>query len=248
MVRERFYRHAPSNYQLNKKIKKLQEEPEIKYKDAWHTISATRTPDSQGQVFLLNGTQVGPYATGERIGSQIRATSIQLRGYFYIPILGVLNTPETDTLRAPMIRLIVFWVTNPVGTPVIVGNSDTALDGVLDNIIGSTADNIFAPYQFQSYPAIKVLYDKTYTFKVPPIVRYDDEVTPNRPESTAPYVMINKKIKLSRLVKYNGEQSTISNFTNNALYMTAISTYDAASGPGYRIAGQIFSRFCYKDD
>ena len=248
MIRERFYRRAPSNYQLNKKIKKLEDEQEIKYKDIWHTISATRTPDVQGQVFLLNGTQVGPYVTGERIGSQIRATSLQLRGYFYIPLLGTLDTPNTDTLRAPMIRLIVFWVTNPVGTPVIVGNSDTALDGVLDNIIGSTADNIFAPYQFQSYPAIKVLYDKTYTFKVPPIIRYNDGISANRPESTTPYVMINKKIKLSRLVKYNGEQSTISNMTNNALYMTAISTYDAGSGPGYRIAGQIFSRFCYKDD
>ena len=170
MIRERFYRRAPSNYQLNKKIKKLEDEQEIKYKDIWHTITATRTPDVQGQVFLLNGTQVGPYATGERIGSQIRATSLQLRGYFYIPLLGTLDTPITDTLRAPMIRLIVFWVTNPVGTPVIVGNSDTALDGVLDNIIGSTADNIFAPYQFQSYPAIKVLYDKTYRFPQPTIV------------------------------------------------------------------------------
>lgn len=246
MPRERFFRYAPSNYQLNKKIKKLQQDPELKFKDYFYGANVTTAPDEHG-IFVCNATSSGIGATN-RIGNEIRCTSLEIRGYVFINNLQTV-VQKSDLYRVPMIRMIVFWDKSPNGQmPDIIGNTlINEEDCLLDNTNG--ADPIFCPYSRSTATRFRILYDKTYRFPQPTVVVSGGYVNPNPVVNTVvPHVYIQKKIKLSRVTRYSGPDDTFEDISENGLYIAMISTYDAASGDNYYITAELMTRINFFDD
>ena len=77
---KRNYKKNPTTRTLNKKIKKMQKQQELKYNDNWEKIQACNAPSGTFPLSLprlLNGLQLGTSAI-ERIGSALTATSLSL--------------------------------------------------------------------------------------------------------------------------------------------------------------------------
>lgn len=243
MVRERIYRYAPSNYTLNKKIKKLQKDPELKFYDRWINFNVT----TSSVIAALNDVGSG-IAQTERDGNEIRCTSLEIRGYAFINnLLTVVQ--KSDLYRVPLLRMIVFWDSSPNNDmPQVIGNSTaTEDDSLLDNT--NNIDPVFLPYNRNTNGRFRILYDKTYRFPQSTYVMsrgYDD---PNPVVNTVvPHIVINKKIKLSRKTRYTGPDPDYSDISENGLYVAFISTYDTASGANYYISADIMTRVNFYDD
>ena len=86
---KRNYKKNPTTRTLNKKIKKMQKQQELKYVDNWEKIEAAADPSPtlpSSLPVLLNGIRLGTSAI-ERIGSAVTATSLSFRGFLYVPNL-----------------------------------------------------------------------------------------------------------------------------------------------------------------
>lgn len=243
MVRERIYRYAPSNYQLNKKIKKLQKDPELKFLDNWSELNVT----DSGDLMVCNAIGSGITQT-ERDGNEVRCTSLEIRGYAYVNNLVIVNQ-KSDLYRVPLLRMIVFWDSSPNGAlPDLIGNSiATEDDSLLDNTDG--ADPVFLPYNRNTIGRFRVLYDKTYRFPQSPHVMSGGYADTNPIVNlVVPHVVINKRIKLSRKTRYTGPDPDNSDISENGLYIAFISTYDTNSGTNYYISTGINARVNFYDD
>lgn len=237
-------KRAPSNYALDKKIKKMQRETELKYNDEWLTVTAQNDPDTENNVFLLNGTVQGSGAFGQRIGNEIYPTSVQYRGFIYINNLEA--TVFNDVVRAPFIRVIIFWDKMPNGeVPVIVGNSAAGAETLLDVTIGG-ASPIWAPYNHSTATRFKILSDKTYRFNPSSTAYYGGDVDPTF-ASAVPNQFLSDKISLSRTTRYSGDGGTIATVSENGLFVTFISTFDD-SDANYNISFDGLFRVYYKDE
>lgn len=262
MVRERVYRYAPSNYQLNKKIKKIQQEPELKYVDRAIPVAATNdpdtwyTPDAPSQV--LNILSTGTSQNSNRIGGVVKNTSLQWRGILYLDHLAVENEdpPTPFQYGRPMVRMIIYWDSSPNGTyHKLIGSATlTGDEALLDNNVGINATNMLLPY---SYPTtggrrFKILYDKTFQFN-------KDQSSVNLAETTTatpvfvpsyPSIFVKGKIKLNRKTFYTGPAATIGAISTNALYVAFISTLNGDTSVQTRllVSGQVIFRLHYKDD
>ena len=245
---KRNYKKNPTTRTLNKKIKKMQKQQEIKYNDSWEKIQACNVPSGTIPLSLprlLNGLQLGTSAI-ERIGSAVTATSLSFRGFLYVPNMQNI-TKEEDLSRVPLVRMIIFWDESARDVPVIMGSPFSSQETLLDN--GSTADSVFCPYNRSTRNRFKILYDKTYKFPVTPIITTGGE---NVAETNAlPHRLIQGKIKLNRIVQYSGVTDGIQDIARNALWCVCISTYDTKIEPPddvYFIQANICFRFNYKDD
>lgn len=261
MVRERVYRYAPSNYQLNKKIKKMQQQAELKYSDSLTDLIITNDPNEalSKQNFLLNDIAIGPSQLNNRIGAEVRNTSIQYRGNIYIQHLNHLIPPpgnlDTYDYGKPMVRMIVYWDSSPngqghdiFGSPALAGS-----ESLLDN--GMAGENIFCPYNMSTVGAgrFKILKDKTYTFnRDQPLVSLDPTTAPSTTTwyNTFPNMFIQGKIKLSRVTTYTGPTASINAISTNALYVLFISNYNGtqAAKPRLYMSGEVQWRLFFKDD
>ena len=245
---KRNYKKNPTTRTLNKKIKKMQKQQEIKYVDNWEKIEASHEPQAtypDSLPRLLNGLHLGTSAI-ERIGSAVTATSLTFRGFMYIPNLLTIEKEE-DLSRVPLVRMIIFWDESARDVPVIMGSPFSSQETLLDN--GTTADSVFCPYNRSTRNRFKILYDKTYKFPVTPIITTGGE---NVAETNAlPHRLIQGKIKLNRIVQYSGVTDGIQDIARNALWCVCISTYDTKAVPpddAYFIQANICFRFNYKDD
>ena len=245
---KRNYKKNPTTRTLNKKIKKMQKQQELKYNDNWEKIQACNAPSGTFPLSLprlLNGLQLGTSAI-ERIGSTVTATSLSFRGFMYVPNLQTIEN-EDDLSRVPLVRMIIFWDESARDVPVIMGSPFSSQETLLDN--GTTADSVFCPYNRSTRNRFKILYDKVYKFPVQPLITTGGmeptytEVLPNR--------YVQGKIKLNRIVQYSGVTDGIRDIARNALWCVCISTYDTKEAPPddkYFIQANICFRFNYKDD
>ena len=245
---KRNYKKNPTTRTLNKKIKKMQKQQELKYNDNWKLIKAAADPSATLPLslpVLLNGITLGTSAI-DRIGSSVTATSLSFRGFLYVPNLQNIDN-EDDLSRVPLVRMIIFWDESARDVPTIMGEPFSSQETLLDKATG--ADTIFCPYNRSTRNRFKILYDKVYKFPVQPLITTGGmaptytEVLPNR--------YVQGKVKLNRIVQYSGNTDGIQDIARNALWCVCISTYDTKVGPpddDYFIQANICFRFNYKDD
>lgn len=213
---------------IDKKIRKIQGEAEVKY----HDINATIAPiTTAGDLVLLNGMGQSASQTSGRIGAKVKSTSLQLH---YTLVAPPSTSVDTDT-----IRLIVFWDNDAKGAaPAISGDPLTPPPALLSSQNGSGNEWLY-PYQMETRDRFKVLWDKKFDFN------------PNLPIATTPATGVVtdvlpirksgfKYIKLGKTVQYGDTTSDITGINNNSLYLLAISTSNNATI-------LCNSRFCYKD-
>ena len=245
---KRNYKKNPTTRTLNKKIKKMQKQQELKYHDSWKLIEAAAEPSASlpaSLPVLLNGIPLGTSSI-DRIGSSVTATSLSFRGFLYVPNLQTIEN-EDDLSRVPLVRMIIFWDESARDVPGIYGNPFASQETLLDKATG--ADTIFCPYNRSTRNRFKILYDKVYKFPVQPLITTGGmepnytEVLPNR--------YVQGKVKLNRIVQYSGNSTGIQDIARNALWCVCISTYDTKAEPpddAYFIQANICFRFNYKDD
>ena len=93
---KRNYKKNPTTRTLNKKIKKMQKQQELKYNDNWEKIQACNAPSGTFPLSLprlLNGIPLGTSVI-ERIGSAVTATSLSFRGFMYVPNLQTIENED----------------------------------------------------------------------------------------------------------------------------------------------------------
>ena len=245
---KRNYKKNPTTRTLNKKIKKMQKQQEIKYVDNWEKIEASHEPQAtypDSLPRLLNGLHLGTSAI-DRIGSAVTATSLTFRGFMYVPNLLTIEKEE-DLSRVPLVRMIIFWDESARDVPTIYGSPFSSQESLLDKSSG--ADTVFCPYNRSTRNRFKILYDKTYKFPISPIITTGG-VNPTY-TNVLPHRVIQGKIKLNRIVQYSGINDGIQDIARNALWCVCISTYDTKVAPpddAYYIQANICFRFNYKDD
>lgn len=204
---------GPSNKTLNKKIKKIEDQIELKLIDTYQNASVT----SGGLLTLLNGLTPGLEGTnapnGALIGNEAHFTSLQLRG----TIIG-----DTDYISGPVVvRAIVFWDRQANGANPVLAAASPA-PALLDvSVITSPTE---APFMYQTQDRFRVLYDKR--FVINPSIGAS-----NPPTSVFPHgIIFKKKIKLGRKTKFDLADGAISGIVSNSLFY-ALVTDAAAEGP-----------------
>lgn len=214
-------RRGPTNKALDKKIKKLQRDQELKYSDVYQANNDITTG---AFVVLLNGIASGT-DSDQRIGDEVRATSIQWRMNFSSDPVATIPT---------LVRYILFWDKQANGlSPVIAGGAGTT--SLLDNTI--VTDLTLAPYNHESSDRFRVLFDKTFTLE-PFSLAVGGGAAMQR------YMTSHKKINLSRRVKHDGDTATFADIVTNALWFTFISDVAAA---GINPQVEFGSRYYFKD-
>lgn len=222
-------RRVPTNKQLDKKIKKLQSDVELKYTDTYTTsdISTTAT------LILLNSTVRGA-EQDQRIGNMIRGTSLQWRGH--------VSTDIVDSgLVAIRYRILIFWDRQAnAAAPLLFGNSGSA--SLLDTT--TVTDATLAPYNHNNVARYKILYDKPFLLE-PKVVGDMDPAT----GTTTYYGQIvkhfNGHLNLSRKIRYDeSNNGDITDIVTNSLYIGAISDRAAAATNPFLEVG---TRMYYKD-
>lgn len=220
-------KRAPTNKSLNKKIKKIQDEIELKYKD---TYSAATDISTTAQLILVNGIQQGDTAV-TRTGGQIRCTSLHIRGTV---------TRDETSLIAEQYRMIVLWDRQAnLLAPSLSGTVASILD------VSVVTNPLIAPYNYSALDRFTILRDKRIVL-MPKVV---DTFTPGT-GSTTEYGPIekkfNNKIKLGRHVKYalNANAGTVADILTNSLYVIFIGDVAPA---GANPSLEFSSRLYFKD-
>lgn len=225
-TRKRFHRRkVPTNRQLNRKIKKLENNVELKWLDGYSpAITAPKT----GQVVPLCSVTQGT-APINRIGDMINATSIKIR-YSILSPSAIL-----DPVR---VRVVVFWDKTPAGvSPLLIGGSITG--SVFDNTV--TVQPVFAPINWNYVDRYRIIYDKVITLN-PKVVLVTD-ASGNVTDYCSVMSTHKKKIKLGRHIKYDDNAPGIASYATNGLFMGILG--DVA--PGNEPTVEYSTRLYFKD-
>lgn len=211
---KRSFRHSkkgPSNKTLNKKIKKIESQIELKLVDTYQN----GTVNAGGVLTLLNGLTPGVEGTdqpnGGLIGNECHFTSLQLRG----TIIG-----DKDYVDGPVVvRAIVFWDRQANGAAPVLAAASPA-PALLDvQIVTSPTE---APFMYQTQDRFRVLYDKRF------VINPKFGTVTNPPTSVFPEgILFKKKIKLGRKTKFDIPDGAITGIVTNSLYYALVS--DAAA-------------------
>jgi len=142
MVRRRPKRKAPTNKSLNRKIKRIQNDIELKYKDVYSAATDISTTTA---LTLLNGISQGD-TTITRTGGQIRITSVHIKGTV---------TADPLNLLSDQYRMMVVWDAQANGAaPTLSGTVTSILD------VTTITDLLIAPYNYSAMDRFKILMDK----------------------------------------------------------------------------------------
>lgn len=194
------YNKVPSNKQLAQKIKKLQNDEELKYKDTGYFVGQVEAADFT--VFPVGLVGNGDDARA-RDGDIIRGTSLKMRFAFTF-------TPNNSLATTAFIRMIVFYARNVDGELPAVYND---INGLLDPNSASTP-----LLQMYNYTAMqdqfKVLYDNVITLES----NHDIVVGATSAASPVSYFM-NDKVKISRKQTYSGPNAVIGDLEANGIFV-----------------------------
>lgn len=215
---------------IDKKVRKLNNEAEVKYHDVNCSVSPIQT---SGDLVLLNGINQGA-SQNLRIGARVKATSLQLR----FVMLGA----QATNVDSDIIRVIVFWDNDAKGVaPVLVGTPSTPPPALLNNQNGLGIE-LLDPFQLEQRERFKVIFDKLYTFN-PNMAQKEDTSVAGETTVTeiVPVIREDKRyIKLNRVVQYGDTDNAITSINNNSLYLAVFSLSGTSSIQGT-------SRFSFKD-
>lgn len=230
------YRRNYTNKALDKRIRKIEMDEELKYFD----LSGALTPAAGAEDSeLLNGVTQGS-SVGERDGYEIQTTSITIR---------MIIQSQSSRLLYSQVRIIVFWCSSTLsGSPNIVGSTSAGTQAVLDNTVNLVQSNMLLPYSREYVPGqFKILYDKVYTFnpKTYTAITADTPGADVFNEVTG-YLALGmfKKIHipLSRKVRYDTANGGITDLAGNSLWIAACA--DVSANPPIV---NFISRLNYKD-
>ena len=206
---------------VKKSIRKIQSNDELKHNDT----SGGLNPATAGNFRLLNGVaqSAGASTDTTRIGDDVNATSIQLKGY--VQADGTITSSSTDVARS--VRVILFWDQQANGgTPTLAQLLDLSV----------VTDGTQAPYNDNNQKRFKILKDKI--FAVNPFYF----VGATNVADTRTFLRF--KWKLSRKVKYIGTTGLIASIGTNALWLVTIT--DSTANANQPVA-DIGTRFIFKD-
>lgn len=216
-------RRGPTNRQLNRKIKKLQRDQELKFVETAAVFRPDNNMVTPAATALLNAVAAGD-TIHTRDGNQVRATSLLLR--------FSMRGPNTADPVPPIVRVIVFWDRQANQGPPEYFGLDNA-SALLTN--QSVGDPIFANTNMNTWSRYKVLYDKTFT------VPFYDASGVN---SFSNVKYVKKKIRLSRVIQYDDIVANASAFTSNSLNLLIVSNKSVAGDTP--VVGLSY-RFYFKD-
>lgn len=220
---------------IEKRVKKLQDETETKYCVRQGTIAASPA----GNVQTLNEGISSGTTRINRIGQQITATSLKLRGYVI---------PSSNQYGNSVVRIIIFWWNDPLAglaTPVLAGNTLTADDEAMLATQGTAGGSslVQLPYSMETHQLFTVLYDKVHTATAPQFIITPAQVGPPPVNPVLPTELKFFKVhcKFNRKINYNGTSGNLNTMVGNGLFIAAISDHSTNPSVSY------ISRFCYKD-
>lgn len=203
---------------IDKKIKKMQNDEELKYTDVLITAQGI---SSTGSFHLLNGLTQGDDAKN-RDGREAVSTSIQGKMTF---------VSNTDDIGSTTLRMIVFWDSQANGA------APTAAT-LLDNSIITSF--LIAPYHRDYQKRYKILFDRVFVLNPLQILTTTaGTVTEN--QNITKYLSFKKQ--LSRTIKFNSNNNgNIGDIVSNSLYVYFVSN-EATNTPTVTSG----FRFYYKD-
>jgi len=212
MVRRRPKRKAPTNKSLNRKIKRIQNDIELKYKDVYSAATDISTTTA---LTLLNGISQGD-TTITRTGGQVRLTSVHIKGTV---------TADPLNLLSDQYRMMVVWDAQANGAaPTLSGTVTSILD------VTTITDLLIAPYNYSAMDRFKILMDKRVIINRR-VVADTDPATGATQEYQPIVKPFNKRFKLGRTVRYavNSSTGTITDISTNSLYFIVVGNVAPAS-------------------
>lgn len=222
----------PTVKALAKRVKVIESDMELKYNDfGWNNNSiisfdGTSPGVAVNTVIMVKGTG----ASGNRIGDEIRTTSLDIKFQLWITPTASVSIVS----HYPLVRCVVFWDRQANGTlPVAFGNQTT--QSVFDNSV--ITNNVLCPRNYNTIERFKILYDKNVTFHPYTVL----QSTPLFFNNTHWHHI---RLKLGRKVKYNAVNGgTYADVDTNSLYV--LFATDADPGTPANLLG--CSRVYYKD-
>lgn len=199
------YRRAPSNYQLAKRIRKIESEIELKHKDEDFFVGQV---DADFSVYDICVVGLGGDSRG-RIGDEIQTTSLKMR-------LGIIWTPNTYNNLTAHLRMILFWDSAPNGdVPSIV--STGPLDQSVLDPASTSLEPIFDQYNYNTtQDRFRIIYDKVWTLRSQFITSDPDTLT----DLPGPVSMfVTKKWKLGRKQVFQGNAADYTSMVTNGIYV-----------------------------
>lgn len=219
------YRQNRQLHNLDKRIKKIEKETEVKYVQAGFTLTADVDPagsGSSGSLILLNGISQS-IAFGGRIGEEVFITGMTLRG---------LIVNQTARVTYSTCRLIIFWWKPPIDvavsttTPRVVGDSNSGEVVIINDNSSATAPVIYYPYSMENVDTYDIVMDKVYTINPKTIAGF----TPGTGATAAltqTAINVKKKFRFGRKVRYINTGSGITDMAGNSLWMTLVASNNA---------------------
>ncbi|AXH77559.1 MAG: capsid protein [Cressdnaviricota sp.] len=217
---------------LEKKIKKIEGEPELKYSNK--PIQETAVAGLGVVGFPLNDTIAQGLEPNQRIGNKITATSLSFK--------GILVTDQ-GRLGYSIFRVMVYWYSDQIAaSPVIIGDDLTGTRCMLTVADGLVSSPSFAlPYSRAYVPkTFKVLYDKTYVLNANTYYTDDTAGTVTRYAPVSKNIQF--KIPLNRVIQFDNDGIGLASMAGNSLYIAVIA--DNTNSPGI-LSG--CTRFNYRD-
>lgn len=224
IVKRKLKRKVPTNKSLNRKIKRIQNDIELKYRDVY---SASTDITTTAALTLLNGLSQGD-TTITRTGGQVRLTSVHIKGTV---------TADPANLSSDQYRMMLVWDGQTNGAaPTLSGNVTSILD------VTTITDPLIAPYNYSAMDRFKILMDKRVIINRR-VVADNDPATGATTEYQAIVKPFNKKFKLGRIVRYavNSSTGTITDISTNSLYFIVVGNVAPASvNPSIQFSSRIY--------
>ena len=246
-------RKYPSNKKLDKRIKKIEADQEVKQRNGTKTaISIVDTPvlnagASGGNAFLLNESIDQGVEVAARIGERIRITSINLRMRIF---------SNVNRLNTTLIRCMIFWDRQTNGFPF------GSVDGVTGDLASGRGpliapdDSVSLLYaHYNPYTCggrttrYKMLYDKVFTLTPKMALTYvisaeDSDITDTtQAVQTTMYKKLKLKINKSVQYRRGTNAGTLADIMTGSLWMILLQ--DEASLPS---GGLLNYKINFKDE
>lgn len=220
-------------HRLEKKVKQIEYETEVKYKDTIFTGIEMADTGTIANTLLVNGLQQGQTSI-TRIADDVVYTSFQLRGCISHQI------PTTATNLAPVYRLVIVRDMQPNGVAMTFGN-------LFDTTV--ITDPVYAPRNMDYIDRFHVYYDKVGILNINASFITSGTGTP-LVTTTTQVADVGRTIKVFKKLGFKtnyglSNAGTVADIAKNSLYMLFMSDQSSASNNGPVFNGGI--RLYYKD-
>lgn len=200
-------RNAPTNRQLNKKIKRLQRDEEVKFEEQAKVLEEVTNSQVAPYFNPLNLILQGD-SNRQRNGNEIRATSLLFKYTFY-------NKPAVTTATDVVCRVMLFWDRQANGAnPGIIGGDST--NALLTNTLITEPTLMYRNINYLK--RYKVLYDRSHVLKIGAFGSAN--VTAEIHKTV--------RVRLNRYIKYDDTAASVAAIATNSLWMAAFT--DKPSG------------------